>query len=93
LPENHLKKNKKMPKYYVRIKPQLNGFNAVHKENCPFLQDSNKKLYLGEYSSSNEAIMEAKGYFPKSKGCLFCTSERVTETNNFLLEWNMVSLS
>ena len=82
-----------MSKYYVRVKPQLTGFNAVHKENCPFIQDLNKKIYLGEFSSCHEAIGEAKKYFLQPKGCLFCANERIVETNNFLLEWNMFSFS
>lgn len=82
-----------MAKYYVRIKPQITGYNAVHKENCPFIEDLGKKILLGEFGNSDDAVAEAKRYFQYSKGCLFCASNPVVERNKFLLEWNMLSFS
>lgn len=64
-----------MSAYYVRIKPQLNGTNAVHKEDCPFLPDIEDRKYLGEFSSSLEALREAKMYFSDASGCYFCARE------------------
>lgn len=64
-----------MTTYYVRIKPQLNGTNAVHKEDCPFLPDIENMIYLGEFSSSSEALREARAYFSEASGCYFCARE------------------
>jgi hypothetical protein len=82
-----------MNKYYLRLKPQLNGTNAVHKENCPFLDESSKKIFLGEFFSSQDAISEAKRYSAHSKGCLFCTKELMPIKKQIFLEWNMFSVS
>jgi hypothetical protein len=82
-----------MPKYYVRTKPQLNGIYAVHRENCPFLDDLKKKIYLGEFISSHEAVREAKRYFAHSKECLFCNNQRLPARNNLLQEWHRFSMS
>jgi hypothetical protein len=82
-----------MIKYYVRLKPQLDGVNAVHKENCPFLDDIKMKRYLGEFSSCMDAIREAKKYFSHSKGCSFCTKERLTPKAYSHQIWNKFSMS
>jgi len=82
-----------MAKYYVRIKPQFNGIHTVHKENCPFLKDQSKKIYLGEYIDGSDAISEAKKYFSHSTGCVFCTNERLLIRNPRFIEWNMFSYS
>ncbi len=82
-----------MAKYYVRIKPQFSGTNAVHKEGCPFLQDNKSRIFLGDFFSSHDAIIEAQRYFMKSKGCLFCTKEQLNVENEMLLQWNMFSVS
>jgi len=86
-------KNVTMQKYYVRVKPQLDGIYAVHKENCPFIQDLKKKIYLGEFTSSQDAVREAKRYFRKSKECLFCGKPRIPAKNNLLHEWHQFSMS
>jgi hypothetical protein len=61
--------------YYVRIKPQLNVTNAVHKEDCPFLPTTENRIYLGEYSSFPEALRVAKLYFSGASACNFCGKE------------------
>jgi len=82
-----------MSKYYVRVKPQLNGVNAVHKENCPFLDGVKLKKSLGEFQSSNEAIMESKKYFLHTEGCSFCTKEQIPQKMNIQHIWNNFSVS
>lgn len=82
-----------MAKYFVRVKPQFTGYNAVHKENCPFLDGTARKIYLGEFSSSDDAVTEAQRFFLFSKGCSYCMQTRVMEINKFVMEWNMVSFS
>lgn len=75
-----------MSKYYVRVKPQLDGENAVHKENCPFLDGIKLKRYLGEFVSAREAIKEAQKFYSRSKGCSFCNKElNVRARRNMLL--------
>jgi hypothetical protein len=62
-------------RYYVAIRPLTNENHAVHKEGCPFLPDGEKVIYLGDFSSGQDAIKESKRHFSKSKGCVFCSKE------------------
>ncbi|HUX95077.1 MAG TPA: hypothetical protein VMV47_05030 [Bacteroidales bacterium] len=74
--------------YYVRIKPQLNGTNAVHKEDCPFLPDIENRIYLGEFISCDEAIWRAKLHFPDVSPCYFCSSECPQTKNKIIHDWH-----
>jgi hypothetical protein len=66
-------------KYYVAIRPQTNDYHSVHKENCPFLPDDKKRIYLGQFDSGHDAIKEGKRHFDKTKCCLFCLKEHYHE--------------
>lgn len=81
-----------MTKYYVRIKPQSDGENAVHEENCPFLDGIKLKRYLGEFASAKEAIKEAQRFYIRSKGCSFCNKELIIRRKSNVL-WHSYSLS
>jgi hypothetical protein len=75
-------------KYYVAVRPQTNENHAVHKEGCPFLPDDEKRIYLGEFSTGQEAVSESHRHFTNTKGCLFCSKERkVLENAPLLLVW------
>jgi hypothetical protein len=62
-------------KYYVAIRPQTNKHHAVHKEDCPFLPDDGKRIYLGVFNSDQDALGEGKRYFSRTKCCLFCSPD------------------
>jgi hypothetical protein len=76
-----------MSSYYVRIKPQFNGTNSVHREDCPFLPDIENRIYLGEFNSGEEAFMRAKLYFPEASGCYFCSKECPRINNKIIHDW------
>lgn len=76
-----------MSSYYVRIKPQLNGSNAVHKESCPFLPGIENRIFLGEYGSSLEALRDAKLYFSEVSCCCFCTRESRQTKEKINQDW------
>jgi hypothetical protein len=63
---------KKSSAYYVRIRPQLNGRNIVHRNGCPFLPDVGDRIYLGEFSTPLMSLMMARLYFPEVSFCMFC---------------------
>ena len=65
--------------YYVRIRPQLNGINSIHREDCPFLPDFNDRIYLGKFSSYHDAVRKARCYFPEVNLCKFCISETISQ--------------
>ncbi len=62
-------------KYWVAKRPGNNEDHAVHKEDCPFLPDDDKRIYLGEFSSCEDAIREGHRYFGSTNGCIFCSKE------------------
>jgi hypothetical protein len=75
-------------KYYVALRPQINENHAVHKEGCPFLPDDEKRIYLGEFSSGQDAVKESHQYFNKTKGCIFCAKEqKAGEKKPLLSDW------
>lgn len=72
--------------YYVRIKPQLNGTNMVHNEDCPLLPDVENRIYLGEFTSNEEALLKAKLYFQEVSVCNFCSKHYLEVSNKLILK-------
>ena len=64
-------------KYYVNKRRQDGrGYNhEVHKEGCRWIPDFYDALYLGEFSSSEEALEAAKKIYFDADGCMYCCSE------------------
>lgn len=62
-------------KYYVATKPQTNNVHSVHREGCPFMPDVGKRIFLGLFTSGNQAGEESRKYFDNSHGCRFCAKE------------------
>jgi hypothetical protein len=82
-----------MPDYYLTKRTNFTGTRAVHKEGCPFLQKNNKSIYLGNFSTSNNAIWKARMIFDNSSACIFCAKEGVAMNAPAYAEWNMFSTS
>jgi hypothetical protein len=75
-------------KYYVAVRPQTNENHSVHKDGCPFLPDDEKRIYLGQFSSGEEAVSESHHHFTNTKGCLFCSRDhKVLENTPSLHLW------
>lgn len=70
-----MKSTNLIARYYVTIRPQTNEHHTVHKEDCPFLPDDNKRIYLGTFGSVEDAVIEGRKYFIKSNSCLFCSKD------------------
>ena len=66
-------------KYYVALRPQTNGLHTLHKEHCPFLPEDEKRIYLGIFASSRDAIMEGRRHFSGANVCRFCLKEHQPE--------------
>jgi hypothetical protein len=64
-------------KYYVAMRPQTNEHHSVHKEDCPFLPEDGRRIYLGIFQSPEDALEEGRKYFSRSDSCLFCSKERL----------------
>ena len=69
-----------MPRYYVNKNAQSNGDHEVHKDAaCPTPAEPENRLYLGEFSRCQEAVIEAKKHYPQSNGCKNCSLECHTQ--------------
>lgn len=62
-------------KYYVNTRAQANGDNEVHKEGCASMPAVENRMYLGEFTSCEGAVKEAKKTYPKTaNGCKHCSN-------------------
>ena len=76
-------------KYYVGIRAHTKGFHSVHDEECPFLPEKEKRIYLGVFEYPEDAVVESKKYFGWSNTCPFCSKERLSQKSlheDFVLE-------
>lgn len=64
-----------MAYYYVNKNAQTNGDHEVHKSGCSFMPDDNNRIYLGNFDSCRQAVLEAKKHYIKSNGCYYCARE------------------
>jgi hypothetical protein len=78
-------------KYYIAIRPQTNEHHAVHKGDCPFLPDNEKRIYLGKFGSGSDAVIEGQRLFPSANSCLFCSKERQTVMKRSLVSVNEIA--
>jgi hypothetical protein len=62
-------------KYFISISPRISGSHTIHKQACPFLPDPGKKIPLGVFRSSPEAVNEGRKYFERAESCPFCSKE------------------
>ena len=68
-----------MATYYVNKNAQSNGDHEVHKSTCQYMPDPANCVYLGEFSTCQEAVLKAKTYYPQSNGCYYCSRECHTQ--------------
>lgn len=62
-----------MTRYYVNKHAQANGDHEVHTSGCSFLPEIENRIYLGEFSSCQGAVTEAKKYYSEADGCFYCS--------------------
>lgn len=58
--------------YFVNKKAQDNGDHEVHVATCNSLPSGINLLYLGEFATCTDAVMEAKRHYTKANGCFYC---------------------
>jgi hypothetical protein len=68
-------------KYYVAVRPRTNETHSIHREGCPFLSDDEKRIYLGIFSSGQDALKESRHHFINSSRCPFCSKETEAQEN------------
>jgi hypothetical protein len=62
-------------KYFIGTTPRISGSHTVHKHGCPFLPESGRRIDLGVFQSSKEAIKEGRGFFKSADSCPFCLKD------------------
>lgn len=68
-----------MKQFYIAIKPQTNDIHSIHREGCPFMPASGKRIFLGTFQSADDAEKESRKYFTNSCTCRFCNKENVAK--------------
>ena len=63
-----------MPRFYVDVNAKNNGDHVVHEWGCSYVPGPENRVYLGDFSNSYDAVLEAKRVYPKSIGCSFCAT-------------------
>ncbi len=66
-------------KYYIAKRSQTNNRHAVHKEDCPFLPDDEKRIFLGHFQSGHDALTEGEKHFEHTNCCRFCINNDYQE--------------
>lgn len=63
-----------MDRYCVNTNAQPNGDNEVHKEGCTFLPLPQNRRDLGFHASCHGAVLQARLWYARANGCLFCST-------------------
>jgi len=56
----------------------MDGSRTVHREDCPFLPEQKKRIFLGFFQSSYDALEEGRKYFNIPGNCIYCSKEHYT---------------
>ena len=59
-------------KYYVNAHAQNNEDHEVHTRDCKYMPNEQNAIYLGEFVSCQEAVLEAKKRYSQVNGCATC---------------------
>lgn len=65
-------------RFYVNKHAQSTGEHEVHRFNCVWLPDAENRIYLGDFSTSQAAVEEARKYYNCVDGCEHCCPESHT---------------
>jgi len=69
------RKDLNMSRYYVNKNAQNNGDHEVHTPGCSHMPNPENRHYLGDFTSCQPAVTEAKKIYPQSNGCYYCSRE------------------
>lgn len=59
--------------YFVNKTPLPDGRHEIHRANCTYLPLPGHRIYLGVFSTCQQAISEAKKYYYQLTGCHVCS--------------------
>lgn len=61
-----------MSAFYVSQFVSNCGIHAVHRRGCGGIPEPRKRLYLGEFATCEDALVEARRHFALVEGCPDC---------------------
>ncbi|MFZ2339060.1 MAG: hypothetical protein WAW07_04980 [Bacteroidales bacterium] len=64
-------------KYFIATRPCIRGYHYVHRQGCPFFPEPRRRVPLGVFQSSTEAVIEGRRYFRTADCCPFCLKENI----------------
>ena len=62
-----------MSSYYVNTNAQANGDHEVHTTGCNYLPESENRIYLGDFTNCQQAVVAARRYYDRVNGCYYCS--------------------
>ena len=63
-----------MATYYVNKNAQANGDHEVHRSGCSYMPEPENRVYLGEFSTCQAAVREARKHYRQANGCYYCSN-------------------
>lgn len=64
-----------MARYYVSKNAYSNGEHEIHSDVCLIKLQPENRIYLDDYESCDQAVMQAKLSYHKANGCLYCCTQ------------------
>lgn len=61
-----------MPAFYVSQRARTDGIHVVHRSGCTSIPDPIRRLYLGDFDSADEAVIEGRRHYAQVEGCELC---------------------
>ena len=62
-------------KYYVNTETKDDGTHVVHREDCQFLPNEDKRKALGDYAKCETALEHARDEYSDVNGCATCAPD------------------
>jgi hypothetical protein len=78
--------------YFIAIRPRSNEHHTIHRIGCPFMPDDEKRIYLGDFISSHDALSAGKRHFRKSDTCRFCSKDQNPDDHRRIFLENVLPL-
>lgn len=75
-----------MERFYVSKMPTVEGIHEIHTLVCDLIPTERRRLFLGMYRTSNQAVAVAQNIFKRVCPCECCLKSAVTTMNELEAE-------
>ena len=66
-------------KYYIGAKPGIDGNYTIHRQDCPLLPDSGRRILMGIFRSPSDALKRGLMFHKRPALCPFCLKSDAEE--------------